>query len=91
MTAKVTFDEVVTRSRVIDRKQWRQISGLSDAVIRRLDRGRKGPPLVRLSARRVGYRLGDCIDWLSLRAETSPDRRAASDVEPHTAMPPSPG
>ena len=71
MMATDNLDTVVARSRVIDRKQWQELSGLSDAVIRRLDERGDGPALVRLSPRRVGYMLGDCLDWLEARKEGS--------------------
>ena len=69
MAVQTNFDLIVARSRVIDRKQWGEMSGLSDAVIRRLDQSGVGPSLVRLSPHRVGYRIGDCLDWLEARKD----------------------
>jgi hypothetical protein len=43
-------------------------SGLSEATCRRITQpGRGGPPLVRLSERRLGVRMGDHRAWLKLR------------------------
>jgi hypothetical protein len=47
----------------------RNYSGLSEPTCRRITKpGCGGPPLVRLSARRLGVRLGDHRAWLKQRA-----------------------
>jgi hypothetical protein len=46
----------------------RKYSGLSEATCRRITQpGRGGPPLVRLSERRLGVRMGDHRRWLKSR------------------------
>jgi hypothetical protein len=46
----------------------KEYSGLSEATCRRITQpGCGGPPLVRLSARRVGVRLGDHRAWVETR------------------------
>jgi predicted DNA-binding transcriptional regulator AlpA len=45
------------------------LSGLSRDTFDRMHKRSMGPPRVRLSARRVGYRLGQFREWLKQRAE----------------------
>lgn len=47
------------------------MTGLSEVTHERLDACGDGPRMIRLSARRVGYRLGDVLDWLDQRAATT--------------------
>ncbi len=48
----------------------REYSGLSEPTARRICKpGGGGPPLVRLSARRLGVRLGDHRKWVQERAD----------------------
>jgi hypothetical protein len=55
--------------KVLPFKVWqREYSGLSEPTARRICRpGAGGPPLVRLSARRLGVRLGDHRRWVQER------------------------
>jgi len=55
--------------RVLPFLVWaREFSGLSEPTARRICQpGGSGPPLVRLSARRLGVRLGDHRAWLQAR------------------------
>ena len=43
--------------------------GVSKATLERLVAGKRGPPVVRLSTRRCGFRLGDLIRWVGSRVE----------------------
>jgi hypothetical protein len=45
----------------------RDFSGLSEPTARRVCKAGSGPPVVRLSARRLGVRLGDHRAWLKAR------------------------
>jgi predicted DNA-binding transcriptional regulator AlpA len=53
--------------RVVTRKQLAEITGLSEATHERLDARGEGPRAIRLSARRLGYRLADVLAWLEAR------------------------
>jgi hypothetical protein len=48
----------------------REYSGVSEPTARRICQpGGSGPPIVRLSARRLGVRLGDHREWVKERTE----------------------
>ncbi|HEV3112185.1 MAG TPA: AlpA family phage regulatory protein [Candidatus Binataceae bacterium] len=49
---------------ILDRKELRKKVKLSDATIWRLRRQKMFPEPVKLSARRVGWRLSDVDTWL---------------------------
>jgi predicted DNA-binding transcriptional regulator AlpA len=53
--------------RIIDLTTFSAMAGLSIATTRRLIKTGQGPRLVRLSARRVGVRIGDVRRWLEHR------------------------
>jgi predicted DNA-binding transcriptional regulator AlpA len=53
--------------RVVSRRQLAEITGLSEATHERLDARGEGPRAIRLSARRLGYRLSDVLAWLEAR------------------------
>jgi len=54
--------------KVIPFLTWaRDYSGLSEPTARRICKSGNGPPLVRLSARRLGIRLGDHRKWVAER------------------------
>jgi predicted DNA-binding transcriptional regulator AlpA len=55
---------IVERHRVISETQAAELAGVSLVHFRRLRRQNKGPRFVRLGERRLGYRLGDVIDWI---------------------------
>ena len=52
---------------VITDQQTIELLGLSLDTLRRLDRGRDGPPRVRLSSRRYGRPVGELRKWLRQR------------------------
>ena len=60
--------------RVLSPAETAKTLGLSEPVLERLRAAGEGPPWVRLSARRVGYRVADLAAWLeSRRVSTCPD------------------
>ncbi len=59
----------VERAKIINKKQLCEITGLSATTWWRLTRAGLAPGRVKLSAGRVGWRMGDVFDWLSSRTE----------------------
>lgn len=53
--------------RVINLSTFSAMAGLSIATTRRLIKAGQGPRLVRMSARRVGVRVGDARRWIEHR------------------------
>jgi predicted DNA-binding transcriptional regulator AlpA len=53
--------------RIIDLTTFSAMVGLSIATTRRLIKAGHGPQLVRLSARRIGVRVGDARRWIEHR------------------------
>ncbi len=65
MTIERALDHIVTESATAE------IIGVSKPTLRRMvDRG-EGPRRLKLSTRRVGYRLSDLEQWLSGRGQTA--------------------
>ncbi len=54
--------------RVVSESQAARYCGLSLVHFRRLRRRETGPRFVRLSIRRIGYRIGDLLKWLEERS-----------------------
>jgi len=60
-----------TLDRIISETEAAGLNGVSrDTFRRRTDRG-EGPPKIRMSPRRVGYRLRDVLDDIKRREEPS--------------------
>ena len=55
---------------VLTDEQTSELLGVSQDTLRRLDRGRDGPPRVRLSPRRHGRPLGELRKWLQNRTSS---------------------
>jgi predicted DNA-binding transcriptional regulator AlpA len=55
--------------RVLDKRTTLEITNLSEDTWDRLERRGQTPPITRLSARRIGYRLADIRAWLDGRRE----------------------
>lgn len=53
--------------RVISEQQAAGLCGLSVATMRRMRQSGTGPAVVRLSSRRLGYRIGTLEGWLKAR------------------------
>ncbi len=58
----------VERAKVIGKKRLREITDLSYSTWWRMEKAGKAPARVRLSAGRVGWHLGDVMDFLSNRS-----------------------
>jgi predicted DNA-binding transcriptional regulator AlpA len=58
-----TADEV----KVLTRKQWAALAGISFETGKRLIANGDGPKVVQLSARRIGIRMIDHARWLEQR------------------------
>ena len=61
------FSEGLERRRVIAEARAADLAALSLPHFRRLRRASQGPRFVRLGERRVGYRVGDVLDWIDAR------------------------
>jgi predicted DNA-binding transcriptional regulator AlpA len=57
-----------SRHRILDVKQTAEFIGQSIPNLRRLYRENKMPQPLKLSSRKLGFRLGDLIDWLEARS-----------------------
>jgi predicted DNA-binding transcriptional regulator AlpA len=57
----------VARHRILDVKETAVFLSLSVPSVRRLHRAKQIPEAVRLSSRRIGWKLGDLIAWLEAR------------------------
>lgn len=57
--------------RVVDEKTAAQLCGLSLRTWDRMRARGETPPLIQLSARRIGYRLVDINKWLDARRQPS--------------------
>jgi predicted DNA-binding transcriptional regulator AlpA len=55
------------RDRVLNFRQWCQINGFSKATGHRLIKAGEGPPVLQLSARRIGIRESDNARWQAER------------------------
>jgi hypothetical protein len=61
-------DRDLTLHRVLGFAEWCALAGISAATARRLIRRGLGPPIVRLSDRRIGIRVSDYVCWLAARS-----------------------
>jgi predicted DNA-binding transcriptional regulator AlpA len=61
------LSEALERRRVIAEAKAAELADLSLPHFRRLRRGHQGPRFVRLGERRIGYRVGDVLDWIDAR------------------------
>jgi predicted DNA-binding transcriptional regulator AlpA len=62
------FPLEVARHRILDVKETAVFLSLSVPSVRRLHREKQIPEAVRLSARRIGWKLGDLLEWLEARS-----------------------
>jgi hypothetical protein len=53
--------------RILGKKEAADWAGVSERTLDRL--GPEGPPRIRLSKRRIGYRPKDLVAWANARAE----------------------
>lgn len=54
-------------SRIATEHEAARLLGLSVTTLRRLRASGSGPPVCRLSVKRLGYRIGDLDRWVSER------------------------
>ena len=66
-----TLPDEIVRYRVLTPKQTANMLGESEATTERKRKARTGPRWIRLSERRIGYRLSDILAWLDERAAES--------------------
>ena len=57
--------------RILSVRQAAELFGVSVATFRRLHWGRKLPPAIQLSERRLGWRVRDLIEHLAKRGEVA--------------------
>lgn len=57
----------VDRQKAINKKRLLELVGISYSTWWRLERAGKAPKRIRLSAGRVGWRLGEVLDFLASR------------------------
>jgi hypothetical protein len=62
------FNSALEDHRVLSFPQWCSLAGISIDTGRRIVQRGLGPPVVQLSARRIGVRLADHVRWLASRA-----------------------
>ena len=62
-----TPDLDLAGDRILTRREVADLSGLSESTLERMEREKVGPRCIRLTPRRVGYRLSDYRDWLVSR------------------------
>ena len=63
-----TLPDEIVRYRVLTPKQTASLLGELEATTERKRKARTGPRWIRLSERRIGYRLSDILAWLDERA-----------------------
>jgi predicted DNA-binding transcriptional regulator AlpA len=60
--------EYVAPARIVTEATAAELLGVSAATLRRMASRNQSPPRLRISPRRVGYRLSDIKKWLSEQA-----------------------
>lgn len=55
----------LTHERVLNAHQAAELCGLSVGTLRRMQRAGKLPPAIRVSERRLGWRVRDLLDYLT--------------------------
>jgi predicted DNA-binding transcriptional regulator AlpA len=58
----------LARHRILNTEQTAAFIGFSVPHMRRLYRDKKMPEPLKLGARKLGWRVGDLIDWLAARS-----------------------
>ena len=61
----------IARQRVIDERTAAEFIGVSHVSLERLRKAGAAPRHVRLSERRLGYRVCDLLDWLDARTSAA--------------------
>lgn len=63
------FQEAKSDDAVITRVEAAELIGISPDTLDRMSARREGPPRVRISDRRVGYRMRELRKWIGDRVE----------------------
>lgn len=58
-------------TRILSCRATSELTGLSERTLERLRASGDGPPFLRLSERRLGYREDDVLAWLERRRHAS--------------------
>ena len=58
------------RHRILTLKQASEFTGLGYATWRALHARGLTPPAIKIGSRKLGWRLGDLINWIATRAES---------------------
>jgi predicted DNA-binding transcriptional regulator AlpA len=63
--------ETLENLRVLSEPEAIRLTGISKPTWERMRARGETPPLVRISRRRIGYRVGDLRKWIEARIESS--------------------
>jgi predicted DNA-binding transcriptional regulator AlpA len=73
--------------RVIDEKKAADLGGISVDTLRRMSARGEGPRRIKLSPRRVGYRMAEVLAWLKAQSGAADDNAPGRQRETATAAP----
>lgn len=59
------------KHRILPPRQTAQVLGVSPATLERMRYAKEGPPVLRLSARRIGYPIAGILAWLASREQAA--------------------
>lgn len=68
----MALNDQVARLRIVNKKELKELVGYSDVHILRLEKAGKFPRRVQIGENRVGWRLGDILDWLDAKQSAVP-------------------
>jgi predicted DNA-binding transcriptional regulator AlpA len=71
MTIHANIDPIISESEAAE------AGSVSTSTLRRMHKRGEGPPRIRLSPRRVGYRRRDIEEWLSSRIDRPTEERGS--------------
>ena len=57
--------------RMLDEAAAAHVLGVSPDTLKRMSQRGEGPPRIKISPRRVGYRLRDCVAWIEQREQAN--------------------
>jgi predicted DNA-binding transcriptional regulator AlpA len=66
-STKLSIDHEPACDRILALRELADLSGMSKSTLERMRREGTGVPAIRLSGRRIGYRLSDYLAWLAAR------------------------
>lgn len=68
----MTFQDIIARERMLNRHELQQLVGYSHMHILRLEKDGRFPRRIQIGENRVGWRLGDILDWIESRRRITP-------------------